>query len=344
VEIGIDSFAGGHTGDIHVRDNELIIDRLMEQIQLADKVGLDVFGIGEHHRREFLDSANHMLLSAAARITKNIRLTSAVTVLSAADPVRVFQNFATLDLLSKGRAEIVAGRGSFTEAFPLFGIDQREYSEVFQEKLNLLLQIRDNVRVNWKGNYRPSLIEQEIYPRPIQEKFPIWRGAGGSPQSFQMAGLQGLPLMIAIIGGETRRFAPLVELYRKAYNSTKNSLSEMKVGIHSFGYVAENRQKAIDEFFPGYKRMFDRIGKERGWGGVTMDRFLFQNGPNGAYLVGDVEEVANKIVTHSMSLGGLSRFQFQIENELLTHEQIMNSIEMIGLEVKPRVLEILNDN
>lgn len=344
MEIGIDSFAGGHTGDIHVRDNELIIDRLMEQIQLADKVGLDVFGIGEHHRREFLDSANHMLLSAAARITKNIRLTSAVTVLSAADPVRVFQNFATLDLLSKGRAEIVAGRGSFTEAFPLFGINQREYSEVFQEKLNLLLQIRDNVRVNWKGNYRPSLIEQEIYPRPIQEKLTIWRGAGGSPQSFQMAGLQGLPLMVAIIGGETRRFAPLVELYRKAFTSNQNSLVEMKVGIHSFGYVADDKQRAIDEFFPGYKRMFDRIGKERGWGGVTMDRFLFQNGPNGAYLVGDVEEVANKIVAHSNSLGGLSRFQFQIENELLTHEQIMNSIEMMGLEVKPRVLEIINDN
>jgi len=342
MQIGIDSFAGGHTGDLDSRDNVLIMERLMEQIELADKVGLDVFGIGEHHREEFLDSANHMILAAASQRTENITLTSAVTVLSAADPVRTFQNFATLDLLTGGRAEIVAGRGSFTEAFDVFGLDRKDYNELFEEKLQLLLQLNEEETVTWSGKFRPALKNQPIYPRP-SKKLRIWRGVGGTPGSFQLAGIYGVPLMIAIIGGQTHRFAPLVDVYREAYRDRGHDPSKMMVGVHSFGYVAEDSQQAIDEFYPGYKRMFDRIGRERGWPPVTMDRFLAQNGPTGAYLVGDPDEVAEKILRHSKALGGLDRFQFQIENHELTHEQIMNSIEMIGTEVKPRVEEGLEE-
>src|SRR5919199_6529505 len=274
MQIGIDSFAAAFD-DIHISttDSSKLLQNLIEQIELADKVGLDVFGIGEHHRQEFLDSAPVVILSAAASRTKNIRLTSAVTVLSAADPVRVFQEFATLDLISQGRAEMIVGRGSFIEAFPLFGLKLEDYDSLFASKLDLLLKIRDDEHVYWSGEYRPSLNGQGIYPRPLQNPLPIWIGVGGTPESFMRAGLLGLPLMVAIIGGETRSFKPLVDLYREAGRQAGYSADQLKVGVHSLGYVAESTKEAADEFFPGYARTMTEIGKERGWPKMTRAHF-----------------------------------------------------------------------
>ena len=266
MEIGIHTFASANFKD---KDGNQIpgnqaINELLDRIEYADKIGIDEVGIGEHHRKEFLDSAAHITLSAAAARTKNIKLTSSVTVLSAADPVRVFQNFATLDLVSNGRAEIVAGRGSFTEAYPLFGLKMEDYNALYAEKLELLLKIRDNEVVNWSGKFRPDLVNQAVYPRPIQDPLPIWVGVGGTPVSFIRAGVLGLPLMVAIIGGETHRFAPLVELYRNAGIKAGHDPETLKVGVHSLGYVAETREQAIEDFFPGYAESFSRIGRERG--------------------------------------------------------------------------------
>ena len=269
MEVGIDSFAAAFDdASLAVNPSERLQD-LVKQIERADQVGLDVFGVGEHHRREFLDSAPTVILAAAAARTQRIRLTSAVTVLSAADPVRVFQEFATLDLLSQGRVEMVVGRGSFIEAFPLFGLQLEDYDSLFAEKLDLLLKIRDNEHVHWSGEYRPTLTGQGIYPRPLQKPLPIWLGVGGTPQSFVRAGVLGLPLMVAIIGGETRSFRPLIDLYKEAGRRAGHSPDQLKVGIHSLGYVAETTQEAADDFFPGYARAFTDVGKERGWPAVT---------------------------------------------------------------------------
>ena len=339
MEIGIDSFAAAAIGEgiDQSRNSAQALAELLERIQLADQVGLDVFGIGEHHRKEFLDSAPSIILAAAAAQTKNIKLTSAVTVLSAADPVRVFQNFATLDLISKGRAEMVVGRGSFTEAFPLFGLNLKDYDALFSEKLDLLLKIRDNESVTWSGKFRPALHQQAIYPRPLQDPFPVWLGVGGTPESFVRAGTLGLPLMVAVIGGETHRFSPLVDLYREAGRRAGHSPERLKVGLHSLGYVSDTTEKAIEEYYPGYAETFTRIGKVRGWPPVTFSRFEAQRGPRGAYLVGDPEEVAEKILRHSESLGGLSRVSFQMDNANLSHAQLLKAIEIIGTKVKPLV-------
>jgi probable LLM family oxidoreductase len=260
-----------------------------------------------------------------------------VTVLSAADPVRVFQNFATLDLVSQGRAEMVVGRGSFIESFPLFGYNLQDYDALFAEKLGLLLTIRDNEVVNWSGKFRPALRNQAIYPRPLQQPFPIWLGVGGTPESFARAGHLGLPLMVAVIGGETHRFRPLVDLYRKAGEEAGHPPESLQVGLHSLGYVANTTPQAIEDYYPGYAKTFTRIGKERGWPPVTKERFEMQRGPLGAYLVGSAEEVAEKIVRHSKALGGISRLTFQMDNAGLSHEQLMQSIELIGTKVKPIV-------
>ena len=262
MEIGVDSFVAA-TVDAAGRavDPARHLSELLEAITLADEVGLDVFGIGEHHRREFLDSAPTVILAAAAARTRHIRLTSAVTVLSAADPVRVFQQFATLDLLSSGRAEIVAGRGSFIEAFPLFGLELEDYDSLFAEKLGLLLSIRENMHVHWSGKHRASLTGQGVYPRPLQHPLPVWLGVGGTPSSFVRAGMLGLPLMVAIIGGEPHRFRPLIDRYREAGLRARHSPDQLKVGIHSLGYVADNASKAANEFFPGYVRVFLRSGR-----------------------------------------------------------------------------------
>ena len=339
MQIGIDSFAAAalnHGKQIAI-DSALQLSQLLERIEHADKFGLHVFGIGEHHRKEFLDSAPTIILAAAAARTKKIILTSAVTVLSAVDPVRVFQNFATLDLISQGRAEMVVGRGSFIDSFPLFGFNLNDYDEIFAEKLELLLLLRDNEIVNWSGKFRPALKNQPVYPRPLQAPFPIWLGVGGTPESFIRAGVLGLPLMVAIIGGETHRFRPLIDLYRKAGKQAGHAPEKLTVGLHSLGYISNTTENAVREYFPGYAEMFTRIGKERGWAPVTRAGFDAQRGPLGAFLVGNPEEVAEKIIRHSKALGGISRLTFQMDNAGLTHEKLLNAIELIGNKVIPLV-------
>jgi len=334
MEIGIDSFAAA---DSTAKNSADALARLLDRIEHADRSGLDVFGIGEHHRKEFLDAATAVILSAAAARTKRIKLTSAVAVISAADPVRVFQEFATLDLISYGRAELVVGRGSSIEAFPLFGFDLDDYDALFAEKLQLLLQIREEEVVSWSGKFRPPLHSQSIYPRPYQKKLPVWLGVGGTPASFVRAGELGLPLMVAVIGGETHRFRPLVDMYREAGKRAGFSPDELKVGLHSFGYVAETTEKAVEEFYPGHAEKMTALGRERGWPPVTRERFNAQAGPLGAYVIGGPEEVAEKILRHSEALGGISRFTFQMDNAGLSHEQLMNAIGLIGSKVSPLV-------
>lgn len=344
MEIGIDSFAATELGDAHspATNSSNALAELLERIEYADKMGVDVYGIGEHHRSEFLDSAPAVILAAAAARTKQIRLTSAVTVLSAADPVRVFQNFATLDLISQGRTEIVVGRGSFTESFPLFGLNFNDYDALFAEKLDLLLQIRENEVVNWSGKFRPALNHQAIYPRPLQDPLPIWLGVGGTRASFVRAGRLGLPLMVAIIGGATHRFRPLIDLYRRAGAEAGHPPERLKVGIHSLAYVANSTQEAVENYYPGYAETFTKIGRERGWPPVTRAHFDELISPLGALIVGNPEEVAAKIVRHSEALGGISRLTFQMDNAKLSHTQLMEAIELIGTQVMPRVNAAIN--
>src|ERR1700674_1493160 len=311
MQIGIDSFVAATVEAAgQAVDPARHLSELLEAITLAEEVGLDVFGIGEHHRREFLDSAPTVILAAAAARTRHIRLTSAVTVLSAADPVRVFQEFATLDLLSHGRAEIVAGRGSFVEAYPLFGLRLEDYDSLFSEKLELLLKIRENTHVRWSGKHRPALTGQAIYPRPLQNPLPIWVGVGGTPASFARAGCLGLPLVGAILGGEPPRFRPLIDLYREAGVRSGHKLEDLKVGLHMIGFVADTTKEAADVFFPGYAQTFTEIGKERGWPPTTRAQFDALRGPKGALLIGDVDTVAKKILYVNEALGDITRIIF----------------------------------
>jgi len=339
MKIGIDSFGATvldpHTDEIVNPQRSMA--ELLETIEHADRSGLHLFGMGEHHRKEFFDSSPATILAAAASRTTQIKLSSAVTVLSAADPVRVFQAYATLDLISNGRAEMTVGRGSFIDAFPLFGLDLKNYDELFTEKLGLLLQIRDNERVTWRGKFRAPLEDQPIYPRPVQQPLPIWVGVGGTPASFARAGTLGLPLMVAIIGGETHRFRPLVDLYWSAAQKAGHDLDKLEVGVHSIGYVAETTDRAVEEFFPGYARQMTRIGRERGWPPTTRAHFDAQRGPLGALLVGSAEEVAEKMLRHSKALGGVTRFSLQMGVAELSHDQQMRAIELIGQQVIPRV-------
>jgi probable LLM family oxidoreductase len=338
MEIGIDSFAARFSknagNDISNAD---AMAQVLERIEQADNSGLDIFGIGEHHREGFLDSAPALILAAAAARTNRIRLTSAVTVLSAADPVRVFQNFATLDLISQGRAEMVVGRGSFIEAFPLFGYNLQDYDALFAEKLDLLLNIRDNEFITWSGAFRASLNNQAVYPRPLQNSLPIWLGVGGTPQSFIRAGTLGLPLMVAIIGGETHNFRPLIDLYKEAGKQAGHSPEKLKVGLHSLGYVANTTEEAINDFYPGYAASMTEIGKERGWPPMTQSRFNAQIGEKGALLIGSPEEVAEKILRHAKALGGITRLTFQLDSAALSHTKLMQSIALIGTRVSPLV-------
>jgi probable LLM family oxidoreductase len=339
IEIGIDSFAAilpePSTGIVPRPVDRMA--NLLEEVETADRVGLDIFGIGEHHRKEFLDSAPAIILAAVAARTKTIRLTSAVTVLSAADPVRVFQEFATLDLISKGRTEIVVGRGSFGEAYPLFGFALGDYDALFSEKLDLLLALRETTKVKWQGRYRPPLTGQGVYPRPYQERLPIWLGVGGTPQSFARAGTLGLPLMVAIIGGDFRRFRPLVDLYREAGARAGHPADALRVGVHAMGFVADTTQKAKDAFFPGWAYMSTEIGRERGWSPATRQQFEAMCGPQGAFLIGDPLTVADKMLKASDALGGVSRITFQMSSASLEHEAMKRSIELLGLEVAPIV-------
>ena len=334
MEIGIDSFASAMYGRNALSSVDAM-EQLLDRIAAADEAGLDVYGIGEHHKKEFLDSAPAVILSAAAARTKRIRLTSAVTVLSTSDPVRVYQNFATLDLVSKGRAELVVGRGSAIDAYPLFGFDLQDYDALFKEKLDLLLRIRDEEFVTWSGRFRPALKNQPVYPRALQEKLPIWLGVGGTPESFVRAGALGLPLMVAIIGGETERFRPLVDLYREAGRKAGFSPSQLKVGLHSPGFVADTTDKAISEYYPGYAELWTKLGRERGWPPVTKGQFDQLIGPRGVLVVGSPEQVAEKLLRHSESLGGVDRFTFQMDNAGLNHKQLIQSIDLIGSKVIP---------
>lgn len=343
MQIGVDSFAAvtpdprtgvAPTGAERLRD-------LVEEMVLADQVGLDAFGVGEHHRAEFMDEAPAMILAAAASRTKQIRLSSAVTVLSAADPVRVFQEFATLDLLSGGRAEIVAGRGSFIESYPLFGLDLQDYDALFAEKLDLLLQLRETTEMHWQGRFRPALTGQSVYPRPLQTPLPVWLGVGGTPASFARAGALGLPLMVAIIGGEPHRFRPLIDLYREAGRRAGHAAESLKVGLHMLGYVAKTDSEAEEAFFPGYAAAFTQIGKERGWPPVTRGQFNALLGKTGALMVGGPETVVEKIAHVNEALGGVARLNFQMSVATLTHAELTGAIELLGTAVAPAVRERL---
>src|SRR5256885_3741431 len=337
MEIGVDSFAAaiGET-EMAVSPADRLRD-LLEEIEHADQVGLDVFGIGEHHRKEFLDSAPAVILAAAAALTKRIRLTSAVAVLSAADPVRLFQEFATLDLISGGRAEMVVGRGSFIEAFPLFGLELDDYDSLFAEKLDLLLKILRTEHCQRSGKHRPPLTGQAVYPRPLQNPLPIWLGVGGTPQSFARAGTLGLPLMVAIIGGETRRFRPLIYLFRGGGRKTGHPPHQPQGGVHAPGHVAGTNPKDVEEFFPGYARAVASVAKERGWPPVTRAGFDAQRGPHGALLIGSPDEVIEKIVRHSEALGGIARITFQMNASSLPDAKLMRAIEVLGTQVAPAV-------
>ncbi len=339
MEIGIDSFATAIAppgSGVDIQPSHLM-DNLLAQIELADQVGIDVFGVGEHHRKEFLDSAPAVILAAAAARTQRIRLSSAVTVLSAADPVRVFEEFATLDLLSHGRAEIVAGRGSSIEAFPLFGYDLEEYDALFAEKLELLLKIRAETHVQWSGKYRAPLTGQGVYPRPLQDPLPIWVGVGGTPASFVRAGTLGLPLMVAIIGGEPRRFRPLIDLYREAGARAGHAPDTLKVGLHALGFVGDSTREAAEDYFPGYMHTFNKIGRERGWPPVTRAQFDALRGPTGALFIGDAKTVAEKVLRMNEVLGGLSRLTFQMTVATLPQAKLLHATELLGTKVAPMI-------
>lgn len=344
MQIGIDNFVSAvveyDSGrEIGARQR---VAHLLEEVELADRSGVDVYGIGEHHRAEFYDSAPTILLGAAAARTERIRLTSAVSVLSADDPVRLHQQFATIDLISGGRAEMVVGRGSFTEAFPLFGLDLQDYDSLFAAKLDLLLRIRENPgSVTWSGPHRPSLSGQGVHPRPVQDPIPMWLGVGGSPESFIRAGMLGLPLMVAIIGGEPRRFRPLVDLYRQAGERSGFDPSQLPVGVHAPGLVADSDDAAVAAAYPGWADLFGRIGRERGFGAPGRAEFDAMAGPHGAMFVGSPQTVAEKIARVSDDLGGLARLTVQMTNTKLPHEAMLRGIELLGREVSPLVSEAL---
>jgi probable LLM family oxidoreductase len=331
MEIGIYTFGELTSGAI---TPEQRLADLIEEIELADQVGLDVFGVGEHHRPDFTVSAPAVVLGTAAGRTERIRLSSAVSVLSSDDPVRVFQQFSTLDLLSHGRAEIMAGRGSFIESFPLFGYDLEDYDELFAEKLELLLAIRDGERVTWSGRHRAPLDGLAVYPRPVQEPLPVWVAVGGSPQSAVRAGVLGLPLALAIIGGMPERFAPVAELHRRAAREAGHEPPPMSINSH--GFIAETSQEASDQAYPAFAAMMDRIGRERGWPPMSRQDFEASRTLRGANLVGSPEEVVEKILFQH-EIFGHDRFLMQMSVGTLPHASVMRSIELLGTEVAPAV-------
>ncbi|MGZ4161726.1 MAG: LLM class flavin-dependent oxidoreductase [Neobacillus sp.] len=338
MEIGVSTFVET-TPD--VQTGELIshaqrLREVVEEIVLADQVGLDVFGVGEHHRKDYASSSPVVVLAAAASQTKRIRLTSAVTVLSSADPVRVFQDFATLDGISNGRAEIMAGRGSFIESFPLFGYDLRDYDELFEENLELLLKLRDSEKVIWRGGHRPAIENLGVYPRPVQNPLPVWIGSGGNTESVIRAGLLGLPLVLAIIGGSPMQFAPLVQLYKRAAAQAGHDISKLPVASHSHGFVAEDTEAAADKFFPPTQQAMNVLGRERGWGSYDRSSFDAARSFEGALYVGDPETVAKKII-HLRKHVGITRFMLHVPVGTMPHEEVMKAIELLGKEVAPRV-------
>ena len=340
MEIGVYTFAEMTPDPVTGRtiDAQQRLRNLVEEARLADQVGLDVYGVGEHHRAEFAVSAPAVVLAAVAARTERIRLTSAVTVLSSDDPVRVFQDFSTLDLLSGGRAEIMVGRGSFIESFPLFGYDLDDYDELFAEKLELLLRLRETERVTWSGRHRPAIDDLPVLPRPLQQPLPVWVAVGGTPGSAIRAGRLGLPLAVAIIGGAPERFAPFVELYRDAAREAGHDPGSLPVSINSHTFVAESSQDAADAFFPSYAELMSRIGRERGWSGISRQDFEGLRSPRGALLVGNPDEVIEKILFQH-EIFGHRRFLAQLTVGTMPHEQVMRAIELLGTVVAPAVRE-----
>lgn len=333
MELGITTFAELRESDGKPLDAGQRLRDVVEEAVVAEQAGLAVYGVGEHHRPDYAASAPAVVLSAAAARTSSIALTSAVTVLSSDDPVRVFQDFATLDLISEGRAEIIAGRGSFTESFPLFGYDLADYDELFAEKLQLLLALRSGEPVTWSGEHRAPLRDQMVYPRPERE-LPVWIGVGGNPQSVVRAGLLGLPLVIAIIGGEPARFAPLADLYRRALE--QGGHPPLPIAVHAHGYIADSEERAVADFYPSYAAGMTKTGRERGWGPMTREKFDVLRGPEGSLLVGTPEQVAAKITAMESSLG-IDRFMLHISVGTMEHDNVLSSIEMLGGKVAPLV-------
>jgi probable LLM family oxidoreductase len=338
MELGTYTFAEVHPepGEEWQDAAERRLGQLVEEAELGDRLGLSVFGVGEHHRPDFAVSTPAVALAAAAERTERIRLTSAVTVLSSDDPVRVFQDFATLDLLSGGRAEIMVGRGSFVESFPLFGYDLDDYDDLFAEKLELLIALGESERVTWSGRHRAALDGLGVYPRPLQERLPIWVAVGGNPPSAIRAARLGLPMALAIIGGAPERFVPLVDLYREAARDAGRDPAALHVSINSHSYVADDSERAANEFLPGYATMMNRIGRERGWSPITREQYDFLRSPRGALVVGSPEEVAGKILFQH-ELFGHDRFLAQISVGDLAHDRVLRAIELLGTEVAPAV-------
>jgi len=338
MELGITTFAETYpdpkTGEMI--GHGLRLRQVLEEIVLAEQVGLEVYGVGEHHRPDFASSSPAVVLAAAAGRTSRIRLTPAVVILSSDDPVRVFQDYATLDLVSTGRAELLVGRGSFIESFPLFGYSLSDYDELFSEKLDLLLAIRDRERITWSGKFRSPLQDQAIYPRPQQDPFPIWVGVGGSPESIVRAATRGLPVALAIIGGNPDRFAFFADLHRKTLVESGHDPAAAPLAVHAHGFVADSDEQAADEYYNAYAVAMTQLGRERGWGPMTRPQFEMMRSPEGSLVLGDVETVATKIIRMREVLG-IDRFMLHISVGTLPHEQVLHAIELLGTKVAPLV-------
>jgi probable LLM family oxidoreductase len=341
MELGIGMF-----GDNHYNDKGQPLPagerlrELIEEIKLMDEVGIDFFGIGEHHRPDYAVSVPEIVLAAAATVTKRIKLGSAVTVLSSSDPVRIYQAFAMVDQISNGRAEIMAGRGSFIESFPLYGYDLKDYNALFEEKLNLLLKINEEDPITWKGRFRPALENQHVLPRPKNGKLPIWIAVGGTPQSVERAGRLGLPVMFAIIGGNPAQFRPLFEYYRALYKDAGHDMSKFEVGVHMHSFFGEDSKATADAYFPVYAAQMNRVGRDRGWPQFTRQQYEYGRGPNGAYIIGDVNEAVDKIL-HMHEMFGLTRFSAHMDVGGPSHAALMKSIEIFGTKIAPKVREAL---
>lgn len=338
MEFGISTFGeivpdkvAGKAINAHKRTGELI-----EEAKLADSIGIDVFALGEHHRADYVVSAPEVLLAGIATVTEKIKLSSAVTVLSSADPVKVFQNFATLDLVSNGRAEIMAGRGSFIESFPLFGYDLNDYDDLFTEKLDMLLNLNKDEVISWRGRFRSGIAATGVYPRPYQEQLPLWIAVGGTPASVIRAGKLNLPLTIAILGGNPKQFVPLVQLYRKAAGEAGHDVSKLQLAINEHMYISDSSEQASNEFWPVYERIMNKVGKERGWSPLTRQQFEYMRSPDGPLLVGSVEEVTNKLV-NQYSFFNNTRFLAQTISGDIAHSKLLRSIELFGTQVVPAV-------
>jgi len=341
MELGISMF-----GDMHINEKgeaqpaQQRLQELIEEIKLMDELGLDFFGIGEHHRPDYAVSTPEIILAAAATVTKNIRLGSAVSVLSSADPVKLYQSFATIDLVSNGRAELMAGRGSFTESFPLFGYSLADYDELFEEKLNLLLKINNEQRITWKGRFRPALANQEILPRAVNDHLNIWIAVGGTPESVQRAGKAGLPVIFAIIGGNPVQFKPLFDYYREVYRSFDHDMNALQVGVHMHAFFGDKSQQTADAYYPLYAAQMNRVGRSRGWPPYQRQQFDLGRTPQGALIIGDANEAIDRIL-QLQELFGLNRFSAHMDVGGPSHGSLMRSIEIFGTRIAPKVREAL---